>query len=351
MKKILIIIDGMDDEPSAVLGCRTPREIAFMPGLDFMRNNGRTRMMTTVPYGNTPSSETAILNILGNDVETAFSGRSWLEAIGSGIEVSADDLCLRCNLIRTEDDVIVSHCGEMLLEEEAKDIIARLNSVFGSESVTFHSGKGYRNMLVIKNCRADVIAYPVHELIGCDVSALDMKSKDPDLKNLLNSIIRRSREILSKSGKRVNGIALWAPGRKPAMKFNQVQGSVVAGTNLVKGIGKACGMMIIDVAGATGDLNTDYSGKCEASLAALEYNEFVLLHIEAADEASHLRNPRLKVEILEKIDRNIISPILKCGMDLEVVVQADHATSSVTGRHLDQPVEVTTYELTTVNES
>ncbi|MDE7345503.1 MAG: hypothetical protein K2N48_02045 [Muribaculaceae bacterium] len=351
MKKLLIIIDGMDDEPSAVLGGRTPRESAFMPGLDIMRNKGRTRMMTTVPYGNTPSSETAILNILGNDVEPAFSGRSWLEAIGSGVEVSPGDLCLRCNLIRTEDNVIVSHCCENLLDEEAKEIIERLNGFLDSERISFHFGKGYRNMLVIKDCRADVIADPVHELIGCDVSALDMKSKDPDLKDLLNSIMHRSREILYKSGKRVNGIALWAPGRKPSMKFNQLRGAVVAGTNLVKGIGKVCGMRIIDVIGATGDRNTDYSGKCEAALAALEDNDFVLLHIEAADEASHRRDPWLKVEILEEIDRQIISPILKCGRELEIVVQSDHATSSVTGRHLDQPVEVITYVLTIANES
>ena len=351
MKKILIIIDGMDDEPSAALGSRTPREVAFMPGLDFMRENGYTRKMVTIPDGNTPSSETAILNILGSNVEPAFSGRTWLEAIGRGIEVSPGDLCMRCNLIRTEDNAIVSHCCEMLSEEEAGEIIELLNRIFGSERITFHSGKGYRNTLIVKDCRADVMADPVHELIGCDVSALDMKSKDTDIKDMLNSIIRRSRVILSNSGERVNGIALWAPGRKPAMKFNQLHGAVIAGTDLVKGIGKVCGMKIIDVVGATGDRNTDYWGKCKAALEALEDNDFVLLHVEAADEASHLMDPKQKVEILEKIDRHIITPILKSGKALEIVVQADHATSSVTGRHLDLPVEVTTYELTTVNES
>ncbi|MDE5585680.1 MAG: hypothetical protein K2I92_04960, partial [Muribaculaceae bacterium] len=329
----------------------TPGEVAFMPGLDLMRNKGRTRMMTTVPYGNPPSSETAILNILGNHVGPCFSGRTWLEAIGCGIDVSPGDLCLRCNLIRAEDNVIVSHGCELPTEEEAKRIIECLNRFFGNDTLSFHSGKGYRNLLVIKDSKAEVLAYPVHELIGRDVSFLSIRSNDPEMQDLLNSIIHRSRDILSKAGNNVNAIALWSPGRQPDMKFNQLQGAVIAGTNLVKGIGKVCGMKIIDVVGATGDLNTDYSGKCEAALTALEDNELVILHIEAADEASHLRDPKQKVEILEKIDRHVITPILKCGKELEIVVQADHATSSVTGRHLNQPVEVITYELTTVNES
>ena len=348
VKKLLIIIDGMDDEPSSDLGGKTPREVAFMPGLDYMRDNGFTRLMSTVPGGNSPSSETAILKILGNLVEPGFSGRTWLEAIGAGVEVSPTDLCLRCNLIRTENDVIVSHCCEGMADKEAGKIIGLLNRSLGNERISFHYGYGYRNLLVIKDCRSKVMANPVHELVGCDVSSLTVGSNDSDLQFLLNSIICRSRDILS--GSAADGIALWSPGHQPSMKFNQLQGAVVAGTNLVKGIGKVCGMKIIDVAGATGDLNTDYAGKCEAALGALEDNEFVLLHIEAADEASHQRNPRQKVEVLEKIDENIIVPMLKCGWNLEITVQADHATSSVTGRHLDLPVEVTTYLLTTANE-
>ena len=343
MKKLLIIIDGMDDEPSYELGGRTPVEVAAMPALDYMKDKGSVCKMSTVPYGNAPSSETAILNILGNHVVPGFSGRAWLEAVGAGVDVSPGDLCMRCNLIRIEDGVIASNCSRGLAAEEAKDIIEMLGRNFGSDKVSFHYGCGYRNLLVIKDCEADVMADPVNDLVGCDVSGLAVGSNDPDLMYLLNSIIFRSREILSGCGKEVNAIALWAAGRKPSMSFIRRPGAVIAGTNLVKGIGKVCGMRIIDVAGATGDRNTDYSGKCRAALAALQDNEFVLLHIEAADEASHQRDPKQKVEILEKVDRQIISPILKCGGDLEIVVQSDHATSSVTGRHLDRPVEVTTY--------
>ena len=345
MKKILIIIDGMDDEPSEVLGCKTPGNVAFMPGLDFMRENGCVRMVTTIPHGNRPSSETAILNILGNHVEPGFSGRTWLEAIGSGIEVESTDTCMRCNLIKIENNAIVSHCCDDLSEDEAINIIHLLNRCFGSDTISFHYGGGYRNLLVIKDCKHDVHASPVHELLGFDASALTVTSKDRDLQVTLNHIIFHSRELLSDSYTGANGIALWSPGRKPAMGFRQIQGTVVAGTNLVKGIGKACGMTVSDVVGATGDCHTDYSAKLEAALAALDRDGFVLLHIEAADEASHLRNPDKKVEILEEIDRYVISPLLKCGKDLEITVQADHATSSVTGRHLDRPVEVVTYVL------
>lgn len=343
MKKLLIIIDGMDDEPSVVLGGRTPRSVAFMPGIDFMRENGCVRMMNTIPFGNRPSSETAILNILGNHVESGFSGRSWLEAIGAGIEVASSDLCMRCNLIRVKDNTIISHCCEDLSEDEAKKIIDLLNRNFGNDNISFHYGCGYKNLLIIKDCVADVEAVPVHELLGSDVSALKVISEDKDLQNLLSHIICGSRELLSDLSTGVNAIALWSPGRKPTMSFKPLRGTVVAGTNLVKGIGRASGMMIADVAGATGDCHTDYSGKYEAALAALERDEFVMLHIEAADEASHQRNPRLKVDILENIDRFIISPLLKNDMELEITVQSDHATSSVTGHHLDLPVEVITY--------
>lgn len=351
MKKLLIIIDGMDDESLLALGGRTPREVAFMPGLDFMMANGHNSMMSTIPYGNTPSSETAILNILGNHVEPGFSGRSWLEAIGIGVNVSSDDLCMRCNLIKIEDDIIVSHGREEITEQEVLEIIQQLNIVFGNNLISFHYGKGYRNLMILKDCKNDVIADPVHELIGSDMSNLFVKSSDTALQDLLNSIIFRSRDMLSGFGNCVNGISLWSPGRKPSSEFIQLKGAVVAGTNLIKGIGIVCGMKIIDVEGATGDCNTDYFGKYMAAIKALEDNDFVLLHIEAADEASHQKDPKRKVKILEEIDKNIISPILKYGRDLEIVVQPDHATSSVTGRHLDKPVEVTTYIMKRVNES
>ena len=343
MKKLLIIIDGMEDEPCASLGGKTPKEVAYMPGLEFMRLKGHIHMMKTIPQGNIPSSDTAILNILGNHVEPGFSGRTWLEAIGSGIDVSPRDLCIRCNLIRTENHVIASHCSETLTEEVAKGIIELLNRCFGSDKVSFHYGLGYRNLLVIKDCIAEVKANPVHEMIGSDVSALAVRSNDTDLQDLLNSIIFRSMDILSEACGEVNGIALWAPGHIPSAEFIQRCGAVVAGTNLVKGIGKACGLKVIDVMGATGDGNTNYSGKLKAVLEAFEDNEFVLLHIEAPDEASHQRKAALKIQVLEKIDRFIIAPLLKYGKDLEIVVQSDHATSSVTGRHLDKSVEVITY--------
>lgn len=343
MKRLLIIIDGMDDEPVLAFGGKTPKDIASMPGLEYMRKNGISQMMSTIPDGNIPSSESAILNILGCQVMPGFSGRTWLEALGAGVEVAPEDLCIRCNLIRIENNLIFSHCGDGIGDEEAEKIIELLNSNFRNDKVSFHHGKGFRNLLIIKNCRSEVEASPVHELIGCDAMALAVRSKDKALQEMLNDIICRSREILTSCSARANAIALWAPGRRPPTHFAFRSGAVVAGINLVKGIGKVCGMQVINVIGATGDNHTDYSGKYMATLKALKEYDFVMLHIEAADEASHQKNAVQKIAILEDVDRFILSPLLTCGLDLEVTVQSDHATSSTTGRHLDNPVEVITY--------
>ena len=343
MKRLLIIIDGMDDEPAIALGGKTPKEIASMPGLEFMRNNGVSRMLSTIPEGNIPSSETAILNILGNHVMPDFSGRTWLEALGAGVKVAPEDLCIRCNLISVEDNRILSHCGVGICDEDASRIIDLLNLNFSNGKLRFYHGNGFRNLLIVKNCSSDFKVTPVHELVGSDVAELSVRSEDKQLKDMLNGIISRSRQILASYCAGANAIALWASGHSPAMQFVSRSGAVVAGINLVKGIGKACGMDVIDVAGATGDYHTDYSGKYIAALKALEKYDFVMLHVEAADEASHQRDAQQKIKILEDVDRFILSPLLKCGFDMEITVQSDHATSSASGQHLDSPVEVITY--------
>lgn len=343
MKKLLVLLDGMDDEPIDSLGGYTPREAASMPGLDFMCRHGNSYLMKTIPPGNSSSTDVAVLNILGYPVSPKFSGRTWLEAIGSGVDIDQEDLCLRCNLIWIENNRIVSHSADNISDDEAKVIIDNLNDIFGSPNIRFHTGKGYRNILTIRDCDSEVMATPVHELLGSDVKALCVESTDIKLQRTLNNIITQSANLLSNMSYKANGIALWAPGRKPARPFCNIEGAVIAGVNLVKGIGKAFGMEIVKVEGVTGDCNTNFSGKLHGAIEALATHDFVILHIEAPDEASHNKNPREKVEVLETIDRQILSPLLEKNLDIEITVQADHATSSLTGKHLNSPVKVVTY--------
>ncbi len=344
MKRILVIIDGMDDESIEALGGRTPRQAAFMPGLDYMCSNGRVKKKVMIPVGNAPATDVAMLNILGQKIPPRFSGRTWLEAMGAGIKTNPTDLCLRCNLIKISDGLVASHSGTNISDEEAKEIIDVLNRNYSTEDLRFYKGNGYRNILVVKNCDVNISAVPVHELVGKDIKSLLLKCNDKKVEQLLNYLIIDSQDLLLKTHHRADGIALWAPGYEPSLHFDVISGAMVAGVNLVKGIGRVMGMEVIDVDGATGASDTNYGGKLMASEKALKTHDYVVLHIEAADEASHEKDFRKKIEILEKIDRLVIGPLLGLPMEVEITVQADHATSSITGKHLDSCVDVVTYK-------
>ena len=340
MKKILLIIDGMEDEPIPALGNIAPKEAAYMPGLDFMRLRGQMDKVSTIPAGCTPSTDVALLSLLECKIPRSISSRSWLEALGMGVDVGDSDLCLRCNLISHDGGILLSHCGDGVSDNESRGIIDFLNSRLGGGRLRFYHGTGYRNLLVVKDCHAQVSARAPHDLLGHPVGELCVASPDSGLAAALNRCIDDAMKLLH--GRRSNGIALWSPGRRLSLD-RRIGGAVVAGVDLVKGIGRAVGMDVVDVAGATGNVDTDCAAKCRAALAALADHDMVLIHVEGPDEASHRLDFMEKVAMLERIDRDIITPLLKSGMDIELTVQADHGTSSLTGRHLDCMVERVTY--------
>lgn len=343
MKRLLIILDGMGDEAIPELGGKTPAEYARMPGLDYMRKHGTTSCCRPVPAGCEPSTDAALLHVLGYEVTPGLAARSWLEALGAGIPAGGNDLCLRCSLISHSKGKLTSHCGGDVGPRQCEEIIARLNRQFGSEKLTFHSCGSFRNIALVHDCGARVTARPPHELLGRPVSELAVRSDDPALEGLLNRCIAGARPLLSRYP--ANGIALWAPGR-PLRLAPKIKGAAVAGVNVVKGIARAAGLSVVVPAGATGDAHTDYRAKAEAALQALERESFVLLHVEAPDEASHQRDSLQKAGILEEIDRCILRPLLQRGKDLQITLRADHATSSRSGKHLSDPVEVITFHNT-----
>lgn len=343
MKRLLIIIDGMDDEPNPMLRNMTPAYFADMPALRYMRDNGYVCRQNTIPAGNPPGTEVAVLNILGYDVPTDFSSRSWLEALGLGIEINKDDLCLRCNLITHRNGTLTSHCGEGVTERQCHEIVDLLNTRFGNDRMEFHGNGDFRNLLVVHDAHASIKAEASHTLVGQPVSHLLIHSNDTNLGRILNLCITESRTLLK--GYPANGISLWAPGRALHPASHKINGALIAGVNVMKGIGRYAGLSVIDVEGATGDEHTGYRAKLQAALDALKKYDFVLLHIEAPDEASHSRNCMRKVRILEDIDRKLLTPLLREASNIEVTVQSDHATSSLTGLHLDVPVEVIKYKI------
>lgn len=344
IRKVLIILDGMDDEKHMEQGGKTPRESAFMPTLQQMRREGQITLLNTIPSGNAPATDVALLKILGHNVPENFTGRAWLEALGEGIIIGEKDLCLRCNLIKTENGKIASHAVEDISDTSV--VIDALNNNFSNSKYRFYSGKGYRNLLVIKNCDTNIKVSPVHTLIGAETESLLVECDNLEIQHYLNNIIIKAPEVLAKCLHiNANGVALWAPGKKPDMYPLIKDGVVIAGVSLVKGIGKWMGMTVINVKGATGGYDTDLVAKMDATAEALRNHHFVLLHIEAPDEASHMRSFQKKKEILEKIDKLVLAPLLKLPYDIDVTVQSDHATSSLTGLHLTNPVEVVKYHI------
>lgn len=340
MKKLLIIIDGMDDESIPALGNKTPRQFACMPALNYMREKGNVSFQSTIPPGNEPATDVAVLNILGYDVPSGFSSRSWLEALGAGIEVGDNALCLRCNLITHSSGILTSHCGDGITAGQCSEITELLNAHFGVDRLKFHGSGTFRNLLTVQGAKAHVNAVQPHTLMGESVSKLLVSSDDSDLAAILNRCIVESRALLSSYP--ANGIALWAPGHSTKIS-HKICGALITGVNVMRGIGRATGLSVVDVAGATADEHTDYSAKLRAALDAFNEHDFVLLHIEAPDEVSHKRDSLLKVMVLEEIDRKILAPLLKANINLEITIQSDHATSSISGKHLDCPVEVIKY--------
>lgn len=342
MKRLLVILDGMDDEPSAALRGLTPRQAAAMPALDAMGRRGAITRVGTIPPGNAPATDVALLCILGQTVPPRFSGRAWLEALGAGISTGPADLCLRCNLVSLKYGRLVSHTAGNISDADAADAVARLNRVIAPEcGMRLYHGCGYRNILVMENCPAAVCAEPPHELLGSEAARLRVTSDDALTEARLNRLIALSRKILA--GSMADGIALWAPSRPQPLRQFPHKGAVVTGTHLVRGIARALAMDIVEPAGATGGIDTDYAAKLRAAVGALDDHDFVLLHIEAPDEASHALDPGLKKVVLEAIDRLVIAPLLHLRGNVAITVQADHAASSVTGRHLDIPVESVTF--------
>jgi 2,3-bisphosphoglycerate-independent phosphoglycerate mutase len=309
----------------------------------------------------------ANISILGYDPAKSVQGRAVLEAASLGVDLEPSDVALRCNLIAIECGRIKNHSAGHISTEESRELIRSLNEELGggrSEMpVMFHSGVSYRHLLVLTNGWAspEVECAPPHDHVGEKVSdllprALDQSTEKTCLR--LVELYERSLKILA--GHPVNlarravgkdvaaAIWPWSPGRRPAMRTLQelygIRGAVISAVDLVKGLGCYAGMEIIQVPGATGLWDTNYEGKAEACLEALKDHDFVYVHVEATDEASHSRNLDLKIRCIEQLDSRLVHPILtgleKRGIEATVAVLSDHPTLVETGNHAGDPVPV-----------
>ena len=359
MKHIIILGDGMADEPIGSLGGLTPLQYAKTPYMDELARQGVTGRMKTVADGFHPGSEVANMAVLGYDLPTVYEGRGVLEAASIGVELQPGDMAMRCNLICVEEEILKNHSAGHITTEEADELIHSLNEQLGSEQVHFYTGVSYRHLLVIKGGDKRVACTPPHDVPLHPFRPLLVKAEVPEAQataDLLNELILRSQELKNHpinlrrqaEGKDMaNSIWPWSPGYRPAMRtmkemYGIKRGAVISAVDLIRGIGVYAGLKVLHVEGATGLYDTNYEGKAQAALEALKENDFVYLHIEASDEAGHEGDVALKVKTIENLDRRAVGPIYEAVKQwkepVAIAVLPDHPTPCAVRTHTNQPV-------------
>lgn len=357
MKHIIILGDGMADHPVERLGGKTLLQYAHTPVMDLLAKEGRCGRLLTVPEGFSPGSEVANTCILGYDLHKVYEGRGPLEAASIGYDMQPDDLALRCNIITLEDGKIKNHHGGHLTTEQGDVLIKYLNQHLGNERIKFITGIQYRHLLVIKGGNKEVDCAPPHDHPNEEWRPL-LPQGENETTTLLRELILKSQDLLAKhpfniervqQGKDpANSIWPWSGGYRPKMQtlmelYPQIRrGDVISAVDLIRGIGKYAGLRNIIVEGATGMANTNYEGKAQAAIEALQHDDFVFLHVEASDEAGHDGDLDLKLQTIEDLDRRIVAPIYEAVRNWEepvcIAVLPDHPTPVEIRTHLAEPV-------------
>ncbi len=343
MKYVVVIGDGMADHPLEELDGKTVLQSSVIPNMDYIASNGVNGLLKTVPEGMEPGSDVANLSILGYDPKKYYTGRGPLEAAGIGVNLQKGDIAFRCNLITERNGKLADFNANHISTEEAEKIITTLNHEFG-EIGKFYLGISYRHLFIFMDSgSASLKSTPPHDVVGEDIEENLLKPYDDKNAELLNKIMRDSVKILEDhpvNKKRIargkypaNMIWLWGQGIKPSMipfaeKYG-LKGATITGVDLIKGIGMYLGLTNIDVPGATGYFDTDYSQKADYAINTLDDHDLVFVHVEAPDEAGHAGDITEKIKAIESIDIKIVGKLLDelpKFDDYAISILPDHAT-------------------------
>lgn len=365
MKYIVMLGDGMADYPVRELDGKTPLEAAFKPNMDFIAQHGATGMVKTIPEGMPPGSDTANMSVMGYDPERYYSGRSPLEAVSLGIDLKADDVTFRCNLVTLseeepyENKTMVDYSAGEISTEEAKELIAALNQNIKADDMQLYCGISYRHCLVLNEGKTGTELTPPHDISLKPVAGHLPAGRYGDR---LLSMMKRSYEVLKDhpvnrarrtAGKNpANSMWFWGEGTRP--KFDSiaslygVNGGVVCAVDLIKGLGLCAGMRTVDVEGATGGMVTNCKGKAEAALKLIDEGcDFVYIHVEAPDECGHHGDAAAKVAAIEAIDREMLAPIMEGmrerGENYAILLTPDHPTPVALRTHTGEAVPFAIY--------
>ncbi len=356
MKFALVIPDGVADEPQASLGGQTPLQAARIPHMDAVVRLGLTGRADHVPASMPSGSDVGTMSLFGYDPLEFHTGRAPLEAAAQGIELGELDWCIRCNLVTVTDGRMTSFTAEQIPNALGKTLVEALQrDQCGSQHWKFYAGVSYRNLLVYR-ARGEAAPFsaatqttPPHDITDQLVESHLPHGPGSDV---LRALMERSKPLFAASPENQLRAAtgthtatqtwLWGEGRRPALtpfleRFGK-RGAVITAVDLLRGLGRLLGWSVIEVPGATGYLDTDYAAKGRAAIQALkdDVTDFIVVHVEATDEASHEGRADEKVKAVENIDQHIVGPLhdyLKSQGEYRLLVCPDHPTFLRTKTH------------------
>lgn len=367
MKYLVLLCDGMADEPYEALGNKTPMELASKPLMDKLAKVSEVGMCKTVAAGLKPGSDVANLSVMGYDPMICYTGRSPLEAASIGVDLKETDVALRCNIVMLSgednyyDKTMVDYCSGDISTAEAHEIIKTVDEKLGNEIYKFYGGVSYRHCLVVQNGTTNLGEMtPPHDISGRVIG--EYLSKNENAAPLIE-LMKKSYDILKdhpvnlkrreKGLNEANSIWLWGEGKKPELQNfyekNGVKAAVISAVDLLKGIGICADMLTPEVEGATGYLDTNFEGKAKAAVDAFKNGyDLVYLHIEAPDECGHRGEAENKIKAIELIEKrafvSIFDYLEKSGDDFRILIMPDHPTPLKTKTHSSAPVPYLIYD-------
>jgi len=366
MKYIIVLGDGMADEPLAVLDNQTPLMAAKTPQMDLVAAKSELGLAYTIPEGMKPGSDTANLAVLGYYPRDYYTGRSPLEALSIGVDMKTTDIAFRCNLVTLSDDdkpyeekSILDHSSGEISTEDAAVLLAAVREELENDIYKFYVGTSYRHLTIWDKGEVVELAQP-HDILGrCikeylpgNIALREMMIKSYDILNEHPINLARNAKGLNKA----NSIWFWGAGTRPALtsfeEKNHKKGAMISAVDLLKGIAIGASMKVVEVPGADGTLHTNYEGKALAAVKVLleDDYDFVYIHVEAPDEMGHQGNVSNKIEAIESLDQRVIKVVMnemnKAGADYRMLIMPDHPTPIWCRTHTSDPVPYLLYDST-----
>ncbi len=360
MKTILLVIDGAADFPCESLDGQTPLQAAHTPHLDALARTGIVGSVQVTPVDMYPGSDAANMALLGYDPAKFYTGRGPIEAAAMQIPMEEKDVAFRCSLVTTDGVTMLDYSSGHIDTEDSRKLIELANSKLGTSSIKLFPGVSYRHIMRWTGGPTDVRTYPPHETVGRKLSEI-LPEGDGDvvLRKFIDDSINLLNDLPFNKRRREEGISPantlwpWSPGRAPQLtafsKKRGVTGGLISAVDVVRGLGVLTGLQIINVPGATGYFDTNYRGKAEYAVNALDHHDFVWIHVEAPDEAGHMGSVEEKVKAIENIDRHVVGTLrslLDGKVDYRLLCAPDHMTPVSTTKHAIGPVPFLLYDST-----